>query len=518
MNSPTCIVVVDDDSSVRIVLQKALAGADREILAAPDGAEALQLVHDRRPDLVLSDVVMPGMDGLELCRRIKQTPELAGIIVILTSGLAVDAQDCVNGFDAGADEYLLKPFQIRELQARVKAMLRLHRAEAALRDVNRDLDRKFRERTDHLELANHRLSVAIEEQFQIMQSLRESEARFRSLVETAGVVIVGLTPDHRIFEWNGEAERVFDCSRAEVLGQDYIVRFLPEDARAEDREEFQRLCSGTTVRQYERAVRRKDGTERVLIWRATPLTGPEGQISGVIACGHDITERQAAERELQLLPQRLREAAEEERRRVAADLHDGIGQIITAVRFRLRGLQSSLERQGLPDLGEVTDQAQEHLARATEEVRRIAHNLRPSVLDDLGFLSAINEVCIEFGERTGIRVDMGSSRLPTRLPSDLELALYRLVQESLANIEKHAQAGSVQVSLTQMGGNLRLQVRDDGQGFAPELEQRQHAGLGLINMRARVAQFGGRFQLRSAPAEGTEISVRIPLGNTPKTT
>jgi signal transduction histidine kinase len=156
----------------------------------------------------------------------------------------------------------------------------------------------------------------------------------------------------------------------------------------------------------------------------------------------------------------------------------------------------------------------EIIRRTVEEVERISRNLRPSVLDQLGLIAGLHDTSTEFANRTGVSVKMVCVQLAVRLPADTELALYRILQETLKNVEKHARARHVTVHLTKPGGFVQLTINDDGMGFDPDhhrARRKGKGGFGLLGMRERAAYVGGILKVKSVRRAGTEIEIRIPL-------
>ena len=154
-----------------------------------------------------------------------------------------------------------------------------------------------------------------------------------------------------------------------------------------------------------------------------------------------------------------------------------------------------------------------------QEVRRISRNLRPSELDDLGLAPAIRSLCGEFGQRTSVAIDLSFFELPKSLPSEIELNLYRIIQEALGNIEKHSQATQVTLRFSREHFGIKAIIRDNGRGFDPHLARAKTTkapGMGLVDMKERVALIGGTWTLKSAPGEGMELVVRIPLSSSGK--
>ncbi len=201
-------------------------------------------------------------------------------------------------------------------------------------------------------------------------------------------------------------------------------------------------------------------------------------------------------------------AQEEERTRIARELHDDTAQALTSVLVRLRLLERSAEdqrlRSGLAELRDLT-------VETLEGVRRLAIDLRPPMLDDLGLEAAIQSHVQDFSRRWQINVNFTSSGLG-RLPPNVELVLYRIVQEALSNVAKHASASRVETRLTRKGRTLRLLVEDDGCGFDVEAAKgSRQSGLGLFGMEERLALLGGTLRVDSSPGEGTRLSAEVPL-------
>lgn len=219
-----------------------------------------------------------------------------------------------------------------------------------------------------------------------------------------------------------------------------------------------------------------------------------------------------AEAAARALPRLIREAQEAERRRVARDLHDSVNQILSAVKFRLTAVEEKLQERDEVAWRDVL-KAKAHLEKAMQEVRRISRNLRPSELDDLGLVPAVRSLCDEFTERTGVPVELAFAKLPQKIPGDIELNLYRILQEALGNIERHARAHAVALSLEREGPFLRANIRDDGRGFDTQAARppRARSGMGLADMRERAEFMGGRCAVRSAPGDGTEIVIEMRL-------
>ncbi len=225
--------------------------------------------------------------------------------------------------------------------------------------------------------------------------------------------------------------------------------------------------------------------------------------------GLNLRERRLADVKLKKLTQRVFDAQEEERGRVARELHDGISQILVGVRYALDNARRRLDRgdgsanaplaKGIATLGE-----------AISEVRRISRDLRPAVLDDLGLGPALRMLSEEFGQRTGVKVSFSTVVFRNRLDNNAKIALYRIAQEALTNIERHANAAHVTIDLRGHKNGATLLIKDDGTGFNPNART---PGLGLRNMQERMDQLGGSLTLRAVAGKGVEITAIAPLAH-----
>jgi signal transduction histidine kinase len=230
----------------------------------------------------------------------------------------------------------------------------------------------------------------------------------------------------------------------------------------------------------------------------------------------------AGERRFRGLSKAVWRVQEEERRRLARELHDGIGQTLTALKNQLELLEREAAGSGpapadrpalalRPRLAEAVGIA----ALALRETRELSRLLRPPVLDDLGLVPALRWLARSLRERTGLEVRLVEEGLDERLEPDLETLVFRVVQEALNNVVKHAGVAAAEVALGRRGGSLRLRVADAGRGFDPE-RLPEEAGVGLRGVRDRVELFGGHLQVRSAPGGGTTLDIEVPVGEEDK--
>jgi signal transduction histidine kinase len=202
---------------------------------------------------------------------------------------------------------------------------------------------------------------------------------------------------------------------------------------------------------------------------------------------------------------RVVEAQELERRRLARELHDETGQALMSILLGLKALEERLD----PDARAATEELRKLVVSTLQDVRRLAVELRPSALDDFGLVAALERLAASFAEQTGISVDFQTALADERLPGEVETALYRIVQESLTNVVKHARARRVSILLARVNGAVKAVVEDDGQGFDPA--EQTGDGYGLVGMRERLSLLGGRLEVESGRDGGTTVAAEVPV-------
>ena len=319
--------------------------------------------------------------------------------------------------------------------------------------------------------------------------------------------------------WNEGATRLFGWRAEERLGRPLVVR-VPEAARAEMLEVTRSIREGEEF-SGEWEDFRKDGSRVWIDARVTRFADVSGKPVGLIGVGHDITGRKHAEEalresaaRLQVLSRRVVEVQEEERRHLARELHDEIGQSLTAIAIALQAVKKS----GGPALHPSLDECSAIVDLAIGQVRHLSLALRPSLLDDLGLVAALRSHLDHQAQRVGYRAHFAANPDDIRLDLDpaIAIAAFRIAQEALTNVARHAPArrGRMSVKLRRRDGALRLVVCDDGVGFDPEATLRRGArgeGIGLLGMRERAALLGGRVDIRSSPGRGTVIRLSVPM-------
>lgn len=352
---------------------------------------------------------------------------------------------------------------------------------------------------------------------ELTASLHEANDRYHRTVDSVMDAIVAVDEEQKILFFNPAAERMFGYSARQVIGTP-LERLIPPQARAAhhmnvERYMWSNISSRKMGPQLEISGLRADGTEFPIESTISQMTiDGKRQFTAVL---RDVTDRHRAEAEMRGMNKQLRalsaslqEVREQERTRISRELHDDLGQQLTGLKLDLSWLHKRM-KEGREIQSGTMDEMRRQLDGAIASVRRISTELRPLILDDLGFGEAVQWQAAEVAKRSGMEIQLKLDAAPLVNDNDLATALFRIVQESLTNSVRHAQATQVEVRLVADGKGLVLSVQDNGKGFA--VDERKGGGIGLVSMRERAYALGGRLDIISAPGEGTIIQVKLPL-------
>ena len=360
--------------------------------------------------------------------------------------------------------------------------------------------------------------VAAREVLVAEQRTEASQARLAAIVDSAMDAIITVDETQKILLFNRAAEKLFLCSREEALGTP-LERFIPERFRGGHGGHIERFGrTGVTSRRMGDTTAlwglRAHGDEFPI--EASISQAVEGGRSYFTVILRDITVRKQAEdallasqRELRELSARALEAREEEKAHLARELHDELGQLLTALKMDLAWLRERLPNNELlvkaSEMGEMLD-------KTVSSTRRISADLRPLMLDDLGLADAASWLVDDFARRSGIgcEIKMTGEERFAEIGGKLATAVYRALQESLTNIARHSGAKHAWVALGVADGALHFEVEDDGRGIAAE-DLGKTRSLGLKGMRERIAHFGGEIDIARAPRGGTRVRLQVPL-------
>ncbi len=477
------ILIVEDEGLVAQDLERFLTQAGYRVIAiVQNGKDALNEARANPPDLVLMDIVLGGdMDGIETARRMRERQDVPIVYITAHSDdKTVEAAKVAEPYG-----FILKPIDEKELLIVCELTLHKH-----------SLERSFKDRVE--------------------QTLRSSEDRYKTLVEN---MIEGLAMiddkgtitfiNKKFLEAQGfTPEEVIGHPLSEFVGPKNFEIFLEQIA----------VQGKDNLEPCELTWKKKGGGEATVLASPAPLYEAK-KFKGDIVVLTDISERRQIEAELgqsyqQLrnLSQHLQSVREEESKRIAREIHDELGQALTALKMDLAWLSSRLP-EGLRDrriLITKTKAMTFLIDKTIGTVQKISAELRPGLLDDLGLVAAIEWQCQEFQDRTGIKCKVNFDSEAVDLSPDLATAIFRVFQEALTNAARHSKATRIKVSLKNLPGVLELQLADNGIGI-PETAIDSADSLGIMGMRERLTPFGGSLQISAAPNKGTTVTMRLPI-------
>jgi PAS domain S-box-containing protein len=355
--------------------------------------------------------------------------------------------------------------------------------------------------------------VGVAQDISEWKSAQDKLRRMSKVFMDATDPIVVLGANGLIVEANSEAERSYGWSSAELRGRHLSILF-PGGRHTEVDALLDRCLGGEAIRNSESVQVDRSGGEFSALVTLSLLTGEDGTTAGIAAISKDITDRKRAEEalrvkqaELQALTSRLMTAQEEERSRLARELHDDLTQRLAAVAIAAGKLER-MPPESDEDWRAAFGRIKKEMANLSDQVHGLSRRLHPSTLDELGLVAAIESECRAFFERGGPPVDFRATGDLPDLPGETRLALYRIVQESLRNILKHAAADEVTISLRASPGEVALEIHDNGHGFDPSL-RRNGGGIGMTSMQERARLAGATLAVESKPGGGTTIKVAL---------
>jgi PAS domain S-box-containing protein len=348
---------------------------------------------------------------------------------------------------------------------------------------------------------------------------QEVHNRLAAIVESSDDAIVSKDLDGIVTSWNKAAERMFGYTANEAIGQ-HITLIIPSDRKDEENEILARIGRGERVDHFQTVRQRKDGTQFDASVTISPVRDSCGRVIGASKVARDITAKNRAENALRESEQRYQvvidasQVQDEERRRIAREFHDSAGQTLAVLGMSLAQLVKRAEVIA-PVLAKDVEEIEEVVRQLHREIRTTSYLLHPPMLDEAGIRSALNCYVQGVTERSGIAIDLRIPENFGRLPADMELAIFRVVQECLTNIHRHAESKTACIRVAREKSHVYIEVRDEGKGISPERLreiQSKGCGVGIAGIRERLHRFRGEMKIESC-GSGTIVSVNIPIPN-----
>lgn len=513
------ILMVDDQPGKLLTYEAILADLGENLIKASSAKEALEKLLKLDVSVVLMDVSMPEIDGFELAEIIRQHPRFQKTAIIFISAVHLSDLDRLRGYQHGAVDYLSVPVVPEVLRAKVRVFAELHRKNQQLERLNAELEQRVAERTSELQ----QKAVALQK---LNADLAQKNQELDAIFHTAPDIIFSRQPDgardylsNRFYDYTGAVP-------GSAIGFGWLEYVHPEDKERMVAEWLRCVQSGD-IYQSEYRLRGTDNQYRWFRARALPLRNQQGDILRWYGTCADVQDSKLLEEsmrqnaielerlvdartaELRKLSTRLMTLQDEERRRIAREIHDGLGQELAAAKMIMDGI---LSKDASPAMRKSAIEASELVNRAIQQVRTISHLLHPPLLDEVGLVSALRWFLEGLTDRSGIeiRLEVNPPDLG-RLKSEIETAIFRIIQEAVTNMFRHSGAHNGEVLIAEKDGNIVVTVKDDGKGIDERVVQMhpEHLGIGIGGMRQRVTELGGNLRLANAHP-GTILEVVIP--------
>src|ERR1700688_1485304 len=517
-NEKVNILMVDDQPAKLLSYEVMLGGLGENLIKATSAKAALEILLKTDVAVVLMDVSMPELDGFQLAAMIRTHPRFRQTAMIFVSAIALTDLDRVKGYEHGAVDYVPVPIVPELLRAKVRVFAELYRKTRQLETLNRELERRVLDRTEELA---RKAELLLQLNMELVGKNQELDA----IIHTAPDIIFSRKADgsrdyisDRFYDYTGAAPQTGE-------GFGWLDYVHPDDKDHATTDWVRSVESGANY-EAEYRIRRKHGEYRWFRARAVPIREGEriGKWDGTCSDIHDrkLLEQSIRDNsaelekmvdrrtdELRRLSIRLMTMQDQERRRIARDLHDGLGQELAVAKMVL---DKMLLQKPANSRDETWTQASNIVDRAIQQVRTMSHLLHPPLLDEFGLLSPLSWTGDGSSKRSGIEtsLEVQPADFP-RLSSEVETAVFRIVQEALTNVFRHAGAHKVGISLTQNNGLIVVAVRDDGKGIGKKIVDMEpgSVGVGIGGMKQRAREFGGELRLSNANP-GTLVELLIP--------
>lgn len=490
MSEKKKIFITEDEFIVSKNLASKLTTLGYEVTGtAPSGEEAIEQVRENPPDLVLMDIMLAGrLDGVETAKIIRSEFDIP--IIFLTAYSSDEIYQSATQAEPYA--YILKPYEERELEINISIAL-----------YKSDMERKIVQKQKELERLNENLDKLVEERTQDLlkqinerKIAQETQERFQYVIEQSSDHVL-ITNVEGYIEYANPAICSFTGYTA-----DELIGKTPKVLKSGMYDESYYKDLWSTIAKAdsfsdEFVNKRKDGSYYTVAQIILPVKNQEGVITHFASVSRDFSEKTRFEK-------KLMDIQEEERARISRELHDSIGQSVAALKMATNRVA---ERYSI-DNGE-SKSIQVLCDGLTSQVREISYDLMPSVLRDYGLVSAVNKLISNL-ERNS-RIDFFFNHSDSeRMSRDIELSLFRIIQEAVSNTIKYAYATVIRIELMNEENTIHLTISDNGSGFSLDKELAR-GGQGLRNMKHRAHLLSGVFQIESALERGTKVKIRIPI-------
>lgn len=460
------ILIIDDTPSIIDFIKDSLEQESYQVFIAISGEKGLDIVERINPDIILLDVLMPGINGYETCVKLKENPYTSEIPVIFMSALT-ESFDKVEAFKAGAIDYLTKPVNNQELLTRIQTHLTARQ--------------KIRDERAELQQVNS------------------------SIIKFLGEIVYNYDVVNDSFIWSDDISTVLGYSNKQIGTnlESFLTKIKPSNQELFEKQVKQAITNKNAIKFDFQILT----SNEKYIWfqnRGTPIIDNKGNVTRIVGILLNMASRKEQEhKQLQAVVR----GVDLERKRIAAEIHDGLGQTLIAANFILSSIEDHLPEESQ----KKQDTVKNLIDEAIIEGRELSHNLMPKSLEDYGLIASLKTLIHKVSSTKAISIKFHSNASDEkRFPNDMENNLYRVAQESLTNIIKHSGAKNIVFQLLVHDKSLIFTIEDDGKGFS-NTPSKSGTGLGIQNIKNRISSIDGMIELDSNQNHGTIITIEVNL-------
>jgi PAS domain S-box-containing protein len=482
------ILIVDDIEENLILLESVISGIKVHLIKALSGAEALEKTKGIELALAIIDVRMPDVNGYELAATLNEERTREKVPVIFLTAAFYNEEEVFKGYNSGAVDYMFKPLNKTILLGKINVFIDLYNQKKIVKK-------------DAALLKNSAVQLAWAN-----AALKEGEEKYRSYIDNAPDGVFVADENGRYLEVNLAACRITGYSKAELLSMS-VIDLLPEESVETGMDQFRELLDNGTIK-TDLLFKTKQGLRR---WWT--LEAVRHDKTRILCFAKEITDRKRTEDELKSsldqlhqLTKHIEKVREDERVAISRELHDDLGQALTAVKIDLELIRQSVSNS---ETELKVKNVSALVSETIKTVQRLTSQLRPAIIDDLGIEAAIEWYTKEYAQRNGVEILLETDSRSFISP-ETSLIIFRILQESLTNIARHSKATLISISLMQLVENLCFIIADNGVGIT-EAEINSKKSFGIIGMKERSASLGGKFEIHPGKDGGTIIKCLFPL-------
>lgn len=501
-------ILAIDDNQINLELLHQIVKMyypDFLFLKTISGKKGIELAMEESPEIILLDILMPEINGYEVCKVLKKESKTQNIPIIMISALGVDPAERTKGLNVGADSFVSKPFSRDEIRAQINVALRIKRVEDLLRKRNESLEIFIKDQTNNY---------------------LQNEERFLQISEHAMEFYWEIDANGIFTYVSPVVEKTLNIKQDQIIGEmSYIDLFQLNKSISKKNDIEFGFSNQTSCKDFEIELKIDVGKKIWLSVSCIPVFSNNESFYGLRGVCYDVTKRKEAElqlkknlvqiksyqKKIKKMNIELTLAEEKERRRIAENLHDSLGQTLSLAYMKLSSLAANGFTSGEKKTIEETSSL---LNDAVWESRNLTYDLSPPILYELGLIAAFKWKLEQLEEKHNIKTRLVGETQPIYVQKEFEIFLYRIVCELLANVIKHANASHVEIRINRTEKDYLISVHDDGIGFKRKEKIPKtltKGGFGLLSITERLDSLKGRFIIEPDRVKGTKATVFIPI-------